>query len=405
MVTNRSGRFQELRSGAPVLFTAMLGSGVGMVGLSVFSLPFLSGPIAAEFGWERADVTVAASFFVAGLALTGPVVGLLCDRAGVRPILLVSVLLYALGLFALSRFDGSSRLFYSGYFLLALAGAGTTFASYGRIVNSWFDEHRGLALGIMMSGPGLAAAILPLMLPPIIAAHGWRGGYIALALLAISIFPLAALLMKERRGTPNAEQTMSEGMTLREAMGTRQFWAIMAGIALVSAAISGTNLNMVDLLGRQGAEEGSIRAAASIYGAFSIVGRLVVGFTLDRIHGTIVSAVMFGFTAAAALLFGIADEFVLMALAAAALGMSSGAEGDLCAYLASRYFGMKSFSEIFGWIFSALALGLAAGTAAARFLVGRTGSYEVWLQVAAACCIVAAVLYATLGRYRSSPAH
>jgi MFS transporter, OFA family, oxalate/formate antiporter len=394
--------FREFRSGIPLILTATVGSGVGMLGLSLYSLPFIAGAISAEFGWQRTDVTVAASFFVAGLAISGPFVGRLCDRVGVRPIIVISILLYGCGLAALSLFDGSAWQFYLGYFFLAVGGSGTTYAAYARVVNSWFDKARGLALGVMMSGPGVSAAALPFFLPPIVKAYGWRGGYVALGALALIALPPSLFFLRERGGSIAVTSLTHTGISLRQAMATRQFWAILVGTALVSAAISGTNLNMVDLLGRKGAHDDFIKSAASLYGVFSIVGRLIVGLTLDRIHGTIVSALMFAFTAASALFFDIANSWGLMLIAAAALGVSSGAEGDLCAYLASRYFGLKAFSEIFGWIFSALALGLAAGVTLARYCVKYTGTYDAWLLTAAAGCIVATVLFGTLGRYRSA---
>jgi len=399
-----AGAVAELKAGIPLLLTAMAGAAVGMIGLSVYSLPFLAGPLAAEFGWQRTDVTLAASFLVGGLALTGPIAGRLCDRFGVRSVILPSIVLYALGLLALSRLSGPIWTLYLGYFLLAVGGSGTTYAAYGRIVSSWFDKSRGLALGLMMSGPGVSAAVIPFLLPSVVAEFGWRGGYVAMGLIALAVILPAAIFLREQPKTAAASSVVSEGMSLREALGTRQFWAILAGVVLVSSAIIGTHVNLPDLLGRKGADDTLIRSAASIYGASMIAGRIIVGLTLDRIHGSVVGGVLFVFTAAALLLFDFAEGWSATLIAAAALGVASGAEGDLCAYLAGRYFGLKSFSEIFGWIYSALALGLASGAAVAGMLLKRTGSFDAWLLAAAGGSIVAAVLFATLGRYRRTVA-
>lgn len=400
----RAGALAELKRGLPLLLTAMVGCAVGMIGLSVYSLPFLSGSLAGEFGWQRTDVTTAASFLVAGLALTGPIAGRLCDRFGARRIILPSIVLYASGLLAISRFNGPLWLLYAGYFLLAVGGSGTTYAVYARVVSGWFDRARGLALGVMMSGPGISAAVLPFLLPPIVQQYSWRGGYVTLGLLSLAVILPAALLLRERPRTVAAAAKAEDGMTLREALRTRQFWAILVGVILVSSAIIGTHVNLPDLLARKGIDESVIVSAASIYGISIIVGRLAVGVALDRLHGTVVGGILFTFTAGAMLLFDFAEGWGAILVAAAALGVSSGAEGDLCAYIAGRYFGLKSFSEIFGWIYSALALGLAAGAAVAGALLSRTGSFDAWLLTGAAGSLVAAILFATLGRYREAPA-
>ena len=44
-------------------------------------------------------------------------------------------------------------------------------------------------------------------------------------------------------------------------------------------------------------------------------------------------------------------------IAAFLVGLGMGAEGDIIAYLISRYFGLRAFGEIYGYAFSAFTLG------------------------------------------------
>ena len=80
-------------------------------------------------------------------------------------------------------------------------------------------------------------------------------------------------------------------------------------------------------------------------------------------------------------------------------GFAAGAESDLIAYLASRYFGMASYGKIYGMLY--MPFGLAS--AISPVLYGRvrdvTGSYDQMLYAAMFLFAAGAVLLITLGRY------
>jgi len=383
-----------------IVITSMLGCAVGIIGLSFYSLPFLSGPLATFFGRPATSVTLAASFFVFGLIAAAPIAGRLCDRVGAHRVITVSVLLEAVDFVALSQIRGSIWTLYCGYFMLGVVGAGTTYAIYGRVIVSCFNRSRGLALGIMMSGPGIAAALLPVILPPVIKVWGWRSGYLLLAAMALSVLPLVLVALRQwRSDAAVATSTSTDGLTLREAARTRQFWAMAIGVLFIMSAIIGTHINLVAILTARGKKMDFIRVVASTYGFSTILGRLVSGYLLDRVRAPLLAAIIFTATSLAFVLIILGPGWSIF-VAITLLGLSSGAEGDICGYLVSRFFGMRSYAEIFGWIFSSLSLGLAAGAAVASLLISLSGgSYDLWLCAAAILCVAAALLFGTLGRY------
>ena len=65
----------------------------------------------------------------------------------------------------------------------------------------------------------------------------------------------------------------------------------------------------------------------------------------------------------------------------------------------SRYFGMKSYSEIFGWLYGAMALGSACGPILTGALYDRFGGYGACLVASTLMCSVAVVLLLILSRY------
>ena len=62
--------------------------------------------------------------------------------------------------------------------------AGTSSLVYGKLIGAAFVAQRGLALGVATSGLSIRTFTLPPLVALVIAAYGWRGGYLALGILA-----------------------------------------------------------------------------------------------------------------------------------------------------------------------------------------------------------------------------
>ncbi len=58
---------------------------------------------------------------------------------------------------------GSLGQLYATFFVIGLAGNGTTQMGYGGAVASWFTARRGLALACVLAGVGIGSTAHPLM--------------------------------------------------------------------------------------------------------------------------------------------------------------------------------------------------------------------------------------------------
>jgi cyanate permease len=72
---------------------------------------------------------------------------------------------------------------------------------------------------------------------------------------------------------------------------------------------------------------------------------------------------------------------------------------DLIAFLLSRYFGMRAFGEIYGYLFALFMLGAGAGPFAMGVTYDVTGSYQLMLAVFGFALLLASGLMLGLGRY------
>lgn len=400
----------EFRRGWPVLLASLLGVACGASPIPFNSIGFFMGPLNAEFGWSFGDISLGITIFGITASLLAPVYGALADRFGVRPVALLSLLAFALSFAAFALMPPSLTAFYALWLLVGLVGIGSTPVTWSRAVNLWFFRSRGLALGIMLLGTSLAAIVVPSLTVWAIEAYGWRGGYGILSLLPLLVaLPVAFLLFREPRdeerpaGVATAGQ--AAGMTLGEAMRDRRFWTIWLSIACVAIAYGGAHLHMPEIVKLHGFSPERAAGIMQMIGISILAGRLITGFLLDRFWAPAVCFPILLLPAISMwLLMGTGSAYDVMLVAAFLLGFAAGAESDLIAYLASRYFGMANYGKIYGMLYMPFGLGSAISPAVYGIVRDRTGSYDAILLAAIGFFMVGAVLLLTLGRYPESRA-
>jgi MFS family permease len=138
--------------------------------------------------------------------------------------------------------------------------------------------------------------------------------------------------------------------------------------------------------------------ASSLLGVALLIGRVFTGYFLDRFFGAHVAIVLFsGVAIGISLLWTGASGLTF--LAAFLVGLGMGAEADIIAYLTSRYFGLRSFGEIYGYLFATFTLAGALGPVLMGAGFDRLGSYRAPLLFFLAATLVATALLTRLGPY------
>jgi MFS family permease len=184
---------------------------------------------------------------------------------------------------------GSLWHYYLLYVLVPIAGIGIYPISYSRLILNWFDRHRGIALGIALSGVGLAGMLLPPLIQGVIATAGWRYAYVAFGLLILLVtLPTALRYLHERPedrglapdgdppGTHTAEVAARYhgGDTLAHAFTQRVFWQLLVAFGLLGAISMGALTHLAALVGDLGYGPAGISAIMFTYGLAAIVGRV-----------------------------------------------------------------------------------------------------------------------------------
>jgi cyanate permease len=189
-------------------------------------------------------------------------------------------------------------------------------------------------------------------------------------------------------------------MSWPEASRSATFWLVLCAYCFVGTGIHACMIHMSAMLTDRGSTAQLAALAASLIGAGSMTGRLLSGYLLDRFFAPKVAAVTFAAVAAAIASFCFTHGTTIALPAAFVVGLGLGAEGDIVAYLISRYFGLRSFGEIYGYAFSAFVLTGAVGPLLMGAGFDRTRSYLLPLIAFSGAAAISALLMTRLGPYR-----
>lgn len=410
----------ELGAHWRVVLAAALGAAAGITGMSVYSLSILIGPLSEAFGWSRAEVSAAKTILTAGFVLTGPLVGYLADRFGVRRIGIASLALLSLGMFSMTQIGPDIRGFYVALFLLAVAGCGTTALVWTRAVATWFDRSRGLALALTLTGPGLVGVVTPLLLDTLIRRYDWRAGYVTMGVFAALTLVPVLLFFRENRAdaasssatrTPAAAATrhaddataslprLRLGLGVDEAIRTVRFWQIAFAFVLIGGVVSALMVHLVPLIIDAGLSREAAVRIAGVLGISVIFGRMLTGYLVDRYHPPLVAATfLFMPVVGCLMLIAGPESAIAVAVAVCCIGLAAGSEVDLVPYLTARYFGLKAYGKIYGWLFVAFYAGVAVGPLFLGHMFDLDGHYTRGLEVMIPFLVVGVLAVATIGR-------
>jgi predicted MFS family arabinose efflux permease len=375
-----------------VTAAAFTGGMVSFAPIVPYTFSLFLNPLHSEFGWKREAIGGTFGLAAITVALVSPGIGVLLDRFAPRRIILPSILIFALALASLSRLGPHIGQFYLTFFVIGLVANGTAQFAYTRTVLTWFHKHRGFALALLLTGSGVGSILYPPLTLWAIQHHGWRSAYLLLGGIALLGLPLTALLVRNRPDTVAVREDHSSetGTTVAGALGTAAFW-ILAGIIMLSAfSENGLVTNLAAILTDHGVIAQSAALALSVRGGAGIVGRLCVGFLIDRFSPQRIQTFILLLSAIGTLILAFANSSLIALLGAALLGIGLGSEADVAPYLLARYFGRRHFSVLYGLTWTTYAIGGATGPMMIGHLYDRAGFYQPRFIVYLACVSFAA---------------
>lgn len=386
-------------AGWAVVAAAFTGVMVSFAPIVPYTFSLFLNPLHAAFGWKREAIGGTFALAAITVALVSPGIGVLLDRLPPRRVILPSILIFALALGSLSRLGSNIRQLYLTFFVLGLVANGTAQFAYARTVLSWFHRRRGLALALVLTGSGVGSILIPPITQWAITHHGWRSAYVLLGGVALLGLPLTALLVRNR---PDAlvvdDPSSASGQTIGGALRGTTFWILACIIMFSAFSENGLVTNLAAILTEHRVSAQSAALALSVRGGAGIIGRLCVGFLIDRFSPQRIQTFVLLLAAVGALLLAFASTSPGALVGAAVLGVGLGSEADVAPYLLAHYFGRRHFSVLYGLTWTAYAIGGATGPMAIGHWYDRVGFYQPRFIVYLASVAFAAVAMSLLLR-------
>ena len=377
----------------------------------IYSFGVFIEPLSEGLQTGRGAVSLALSIGLLGNLVAGPLIGVLSDRYGARRMVLIGVVALALVLAGFSLVQTVFHLYIASV-LLVFLGAGTGPITYTKIIAAWFNKRRGLALGIALIGIGVGGALAPIVSQALIGEYGWRGAYKYLGLIVFLVsFPPLFFILRDRppkalNQTSTAQTTVQDassaedGLSVRQAIRTKEFWLLAVGFLIVAMGNSGGLVHLPPLLTDAGLTPERAALYAGLMGVGVTIGRAVGGYLLDIFHAPYVAiCFLIGpFIAYSYFQSGIDPNWAFVPVLLFGIGI--GAEFDVIPFLVTRYFGLKNFGVIYGINISTFSIGTGLGPAIMGFGYDKYGNYDTSIMVSMGALIVGSILISRLGKYR-----
>jgi MFS family permease len=393
----------ERRAARGVAVAATVGNMVGITPAISATFGVFLVPIATDFDWSRARVSGVLGLISVVSALIYPLVGVLMDRFAPRRLLIAGNLLFGISIALVSQANGDVLQFYLLFALVGVAGSIPSTAMFCKVVSDWFDQRRGLMLGVTAGvGNGVGATFMPILAGVLLGAVGWRNSFAVIGAVVIGLgFPVLYLLLRDAPhvGRKTAEVSAElTGLTLGEAARTTVFWLLLAAVAAGAGGMTAVFTHVVPMLQDHGVGLGEATAVVAIFALVAAAWQVATGFMLDRLRTPRVIIPMYASAIVGMLVLQFGHGSLSNVMAGVLLGIGLGAEFAALPYFISRYFGLKHNGTISGAVYAVVILMQGITPPLMDVSFDNRQTYDVAVLLVVAALALGMLLFAFLPR-------
>ena len=344
---------------------------------TVFLLAFV-----ADFGWTRAESSLAYSVGQLVGGASSPLVGSLVDRIGARRCVLLGGSLLAIGLFGSAYATALWQVVFLYGVVMTIGANCLGLLVFVPLISRLFVRQRGMAISVLQSANAFGRAVSAPTSQMLITGIGWRHAYLAEgALMALLILPLAAFFRRTPVAPPPVPGAAAvRHWTLAEAIRTRQFWLLFTVYMFTSIGSFLVSLHQIAFAVDVGFDPLYAAGVLGMGSFLALPGVILTGTLSDHIGRENSALLAYGISiigVVCALLITGPEHHLLLWLHGCFFGLTWGARGPAITAKTADLFPGPRLGTILGVITIGSGLGAAIGSWAAGLIFDVSGSYRV----------------------------
>jgi MFS family permease len=366
------------------LLVLIVVNGLTTTSLSVFDKAFLD-----EFHWSREELKVRESITNGVTLLFILISGIIIDKIRVKKMLLFGTLTLAITLVCYSFIQNKFQAYLAHFFLgVSMITAGSV--SCIILVSSWFNEKRGLAIGIVLVGTSLGSAIFSPVNTYLLQDYGWRPAFQILSIFPVIVFFFIYFFVKNSPSDigifalgfgKNLQKNinsdlLTQGMSYQLVTKTHLFWLICICGFCTFYSLVGTVANFVLHLMGLGFSLESRGNFLFLYFVIAGIGKLLISIFSDYINPYIVFSSCCLIMIVGFLGLSLIDKSLIF-LPISLLAISWGGIYSLYNLISIKSFGLKDAGKINGTISMFEGGGAFLGPFLTAKLFYIEGSYQI----------------------------
>jgi len=370
-------------------------------------------PISMEVGGTRAMPAGAFSLATIIQGVVAIPVGRLTDRFGSRMVITLCGFLLGLSYLLMSEINSIWQL-YLFYGVILGISMGGYFVSLVSTTARWFVKRRGLMTGIVVAGIGLGAIIMPPLANWLISSYDWRISYRIMGGTVLVIVVLAAQFLRRKpdligqtlagqEETKEQESALETGeVSFKTAIRTRQLWMACAMFFCFGFCLFSIMVHIAPHATDSGISTANAATILSIIGISSIVGKVGMGYVIDRMESRLGWVIGFIIMAIALFWLTVAGEAWMFYAFAIIFGFAFGGCVSAEAPLIAELFGLSSHGVLLGVGCFIFPIGAAIGPLQAGYIFDASSSYRAAFLICGIVAILGLILTAFVKPIRSN---
>jgi len=266
------------------------------------------------------------------------------------------------------------------------------------VVNSWFHEHNGLAIGITMSATGFGGIMMAQIMPRIVAGVNWRTGYLVCAALYFIISGVALILaggkapeIEDEKDKYNTKETMKNEDAYSRAIKSPMLWIVI----LCCLVGDGASMNAQHLSAHLEEQSLSITMIATVMSLFSITlafCKILEGYLYGKLGSKIFIPILFTISICGYLLLTTTNMISLLT-GILCFGFAGAMITAVYPLIMREIYGAKLASSLWGFCWAAIACGNSIFTPIIGRLYDTTGSYNTGYYMSATITFIVGIIF------------